>query len=283
MPARATKLGTRGQPERTRAAILNAALREFAAEGVAGARTDAIARAACVNKALLYYYFRDKESLYGAVLDHVFSGLATRIAEALDPSHSPREAILAYVGAHFDYVASSADYPRLVYREMMRAGRDGSPHLSRLVQTYFRPTFMRISALLERGIAAGDFRAVDPTHFVVSMVALVVFYFTSTPVIANVTGLDPMSPRMVARRRAAVLDQVSAALFARPTSRTHTRRTSTPSLPLILSVALPRSGRAQSKDPNPVTRIETATRFPAGPRNVKGLTKRRSVARKGRS
>ena len=49
----------------SRRAILQAAITEFSREGVAGARTDAIARAAKVNKALLYYYFEDKESLYG--------------------------------------------------------------------------------------------------------------------------------------------------------------------------------------------------------------------------
>jgi len=54
------RLGSRGRPEETRASILEAATREFAQEGVAGARTDAIARAARVNKALLYYYFEDK-------------------------------------------------------------------------------------------------------------------------------------------------------------------------------------------------------------------------------
>ncbi|HLX75931.1 MAG TPA: helix-turn-helix domain-containing protein, partial [Terriglobales bacterium] len=65
--ARNHRLGSRGRPEQTRAAILKAAMAEFAQEGVAGARTDAIARAARVNKALLYYYFKDKEALYGAV------------------------------------------------------------------------------------------------------------------------------------------------------------------------------------------------------------------------
>ena len=69
------RMGSRGQPEEGRAAILQAAAAEFAAHGVAGARTDAIAREARVNKALLYYYFKDKETLYGAVLDNVFSGL----------------------------------------------------------------------------------------------------------------------------------------------------------------------------------------------------------------
>src|SRR5437016_9959890 len=83
MKTAATKprLGSRGRPEESRAAILQAAVREFAREGIAGARTDAIARAAHVNKALLYYYFKDKETLYGAVLDQVFGGLTASIEE----------------------------------------------------------------------------------------------------------------------------------------------------------------------------------------------------------
>ena len=72
-------MGSRGQPEESRAAILQAAAKEFAEHGIAGARTDAIAREARVNKALLYYYFKDKETLYGAVLDDAFSGLKSTV------------------------------------------------------------------------------------------------------------------------------------------------------------------------------------------------------------
>ena len=75
----ASRAGTRGNPEKTKAAILKAALHEFASEGVSGARTDEIARAANVNKALLYYYFKDKETLYGAVLESIFEGLREQI------------------------------------------------------------------------------------------------------------------------------------------------------------------------------------------------------------
>src|SRR5271169_1063615 len=100
-----SRLGSRGRPEQSRAAILQAAIREFAREGVAGARTDAIARAAKVNKALLYYYFKDKDALYGAVLDRVFSGLIACVGEVLSRDLPPREKLLAYAGAHFDYIA----------------------------------------------------------------------------------------------------------------------------------------------------------------------------------
>jgi TetR/AcrR family transcriptional regulator len=211
-----TRFGSRGQPQRTRAAILQAAMREFSQEGVAGARTDAIARAARVNKALLYYYFKDKETLYGAVLDRVFSGLWERVLPTLDSNLPPREKFLAYVGAHFDYVASNPLLPPIVHREWMRAGRNGSPHLRRLVERYLRPIFLKLSQVLREGIERGDFRPVDPMQFLPSTVGLIVFYFISTPVIAMVTQADPLAAERIVARRAAVLDFVSAALLRRP-------------------------------------------------------------------
>jgi len=211
-----SRLGSRGHPEQSRAAILQAAVGEFAQAGIAGARTDAIARAAKVNKALLYYYFKDKEGLYGAVLDQVFGGLIACVGEVLSRDLPPREKIIAYAGAHFDYVASHPLYPRIVQGEMMGAGRGRANHLERIVKKYFRPLIGRVAEVLKTGQTAGEFRPVDPLHFVPSMIAVIVFYFTSAPVMRLMTGKDPMSPERVAARRAAVLDFISAALFKRP-------------------------------------------------------------------
>jgi TetR/AcrR family transcriptional regulator len=218
MPAKTavkTHLGTRGRPEESRAAILRAAVREFAEHGIAGARTDAIAQAAGVNKALLYYYFKDKERIYAEVLDQVFSGLKQCVYAALEGDAPPREKILTYVAAYFDYIAANPLYPRLVQREMMRAGKN-SPNLQHIVRDYLRPIFSRLSGVLTDGVASGDFRPVDPVHFVPSIVAIIVFYFSSAPVMQLITHTNPLSPEKIAERRAAVLDFVSAALFRRP-------------------------------------------------------------------
>jgi TetR/AcrR family transcriptional regulator len=207
------RMGSRGQPEESRAAILQAAAMEFAEHGIAGARTDSIARAARVNKALLYYYFKDKETLYGAVLDHAFSGMKGKIFRVLDSGLPPREKILAYVGAYFDFIASNQVYPKLMQREMMRAREGNSLHIERLVKTYFQPVYRRVGELLQKGIAEGDFRKVDPAHFIPSMVAMIVFYFSSAPVMRRIVRFNPLAPQRIAERRAAVLDFISAALF----------------------------------------------------------------------
>jgi TetR/AcrR family transcriptional regulator len=212
-------MGSRGQPEESRAAILRAAAREFAEHGIAGARTDAIAREAHVNKALLYYYFKDKETLHGEVLESAFSGLKTVLFRVFDSDLPPRRKIEDYVGAYFDFIATNQVYPRLMQREMMRA-RDGrSPHLDKLVKSYFQPIFARLTEVLRQGTAAGEFRDVDPAHFVPSMIATIVFYFSSAPMMKKIVGFDPLAPERIAERRAAVLDFISTALF-RPGAKT---------------------------------------------------------------
>jgi AcrR family transcriptional regulator len=207
------RMGSRGQPEESRAAILRAAAQEFAEHGIAGARTDTIARAARVNKALLYYYFKDKETLYGAALDEAFSGLKATVFRVLDSDLPPGKKIMAYAGAYFDFIASNQICPRLMQREMMRA-RDGqSPHIDKVVKSYFRPIFARVSELMRKGIADGEFRPVNPAHFVPSMVAMIVFYFSSAPMMQKIVGFNPLTRERIAERRAAVLDFISAALF----------------------------------------------------------------------
>lgn len=206
-------LGTRNQPEQTKAAILKAALVEFAGHGLSGARTDAIARAAGVNKALLYYYFKDKETLYGATLESVFAATASKLTQVLDSDLPPREKLLGFVGAYFDAVAGNPIFPRLVQQEMMRAGTGLSPHLLRIAEKYQRPTFAKVLRMFEEGIRKGDFRRVDVHQFVPSMVAIVVHYFSSTPMMRAIAPGDPLAPERVAARRVAVLDFISAAIF----------------------------------------------------------------------
>jgi len=209
-----SRMGSRGQPQESRAAILQAAAREFAQHGIAGARTDAIARYAGVNKALLYYYFEDKETMYGAVLDDAFSGLKTAVFRVLDSDLPPREKIIAYAGAYFDFIASNQLYPRLMQREMMRAHQGESPHIDKIFKTYIQPIFARVGELIRKGIAEGEFRPVNPAHFIPSMVAIIVFYFSSAPMMQKIVGFNPLSRERIAERRSAVLDFIAAALFS---------------------------------------------------------------------
>ena len=209
------KSGSRGEPEKTRAAILKAALEEFSHEGVTGARTDEIARRAGVNKALLYYYFKDKEGLYAAALEQVFSGLHQKVGAVLERTDlPPRERLMLYAQTHFDYIASAPVYPRLVQREFMRStGRTLSPAAGRIMERHVRPFYDRLEKLILEGAKSGDFRHVDPVHTVTSIIGIIVFYLSSMPAQQFLHPGDPSAPERVAARRSAMLDFIRAAVL----------------------------------------------------------------------
>ncbi len=213
-PPSRLRRGSRRQPEASRAAILKAALAEFAQEGLAGARMDAIAAAAGVNKALLYYYFRDKETLYGAVLEGFFVQLLERVLTVCDRPGTAGERFLWYARTHFDSIAESPYYAHIFMAEMMSASRGGSGHLDRIFPTYIQPLGERVLALLQEGIRSGEFRALQANQFLPSTVGSIVHFFLTAPLRRKFQNEDPLSQKVVERRRAAVLDFIAAALFS---------------------------------------------------------------------
>jgi TetR/AcrR family transcriptional regulator len=206
--------GSRRQPEVSRNAILKAALAEFAQEGLAGARVDAIADAAGVNKALLYYYFHDKETLYGATLENFFAPLHQRIMEVCDRPGSAGTRFLNYAREHFDAIAASPFHARIFMGELMSASRGGKTQLDRILTKYMLPIGMRVLALLQEGVASGEFRPVDPAQFVPTAIGSIVHYFLTAPLRQRFIKLMPMTEPSLEDRRAAVLDFLAAALFA---------------------------------------------------------------------
>ncbi len=196
--------------------IVTAAEGFFAEKGLEGARTGAIARAARVNKALLYYYFRSKQDLHRFTLEMLFSQLRDEVGGKLDERVPPRQRLLNYVNGYFDFVVAHANYPRLVQRQVMSRGAG----LAELVDDYFRPLQDRLGATLREGITKGEFRDVDPPQTVLTLIAITVFYFAAAPVVSRLWRCDSLAPARVAARRRAVLDFLEHGLF---TTRARTR------------------------------------------------------------
>jgi TetR/AcrR family transcriptional regulator len=196
----------------TRAAILKAAEHIFADAGLAGARTDSIAAAAGVNKAMLYYYFRDKNGLYAAVLEERLKDFYRQAIEVLSSRDPAGATLLRYVSKHFDFIGERPYYARLFQRLIM----GGGPHAERIVQHYLAPLSEKIVELIGRGIRGGEFRSLDVHHTAISLAGLTVFYFSAAPEVRMISGLDPYDPTNLARRKAEVLKFIRYALFRNP-------------------------------------------------------------------
>jgi TetR/AcrR family transcriptional regulator len=197
------------QSAETRAAILAAAELAFAKSGLAGARIDRIAAEAGVNKALLYYYFKSKEALYEAVVEHHFAEFSRRALELLAASGPAPEILLRYVNLHFDFISAKRRCAPL-FQQMMLAG--GKP-LERLFRKHIIPRGKALNTLLVRGMREGDFRRTDPFHTGLSITALIVFYFSAARGLQLLGNFDPYSDANLKRRKQEIVDFIRHGLF----------------------------------------------------------------------
>jgi len=207
------KSGTHSRADQTRHRILQAAIREFSEHGLAGARTGSIAAAARVNKALLYYYFRDKEALYAAALEEVAEKVAESALAVLDMACSPGERMLRFALQHFDRILCQQGFQSLMQQEMIRF-REGRGHALRiLAETAFAPMFRRAQIIAEEGIRCGELCDVDWMQMIYAALGANVFYFLSAPMIRLIGAGDPLEPAAMAARRNAALEFLGQSIF----------------------------------------------------------------------
>ncbi len=95
--------------------ILQAAVRLFARKGYEATSTREIVEAAGVTKPMIYYYFKNKEGLYEAVLTRFLSQFSTRLRAVVDEPREPRDYLVEVVWAHLDYCREHRDFAKFFY------------------------------------------------------------------------------------------------------------------------------------------------------------------------
>jgi TetR/AcrR family transcriptional regulator len=197
----------------TRRRILEAALREFSAKGLAGARTEQIAAAAGVNKALLYYYWDSKEKLYAAALEAVATTVRENTLAVLQREGSAGERVLRAALNHFDRILTQREFQSLMQHEMMRLHRGEKGALSVLVERIFKPLQLSFQVTVKEGVASGELIEGDVLQFQLTMLGANVFYFLSAPVWRMLLDVDPFSLKALKQRRVALVQFLGQAVF----------------------------------------------------------------------
>lgn len=200
-------------PDPSRDRILQAAIREFSEHGLAGARTGAIAAAAQVNKALLYYYFRDKEALYTAALEEVAGKVAGDALAVLGLDCSAGERVLRFALQHFDRILSHQGFQSLMQQEMVRFRSGRSHAMGIIAKSAFQPMWDRALNLVSEGIGSGELCNVDPMQMMYAALGANVFYFLSAPMVRIVAAIDPLEPAAMAARRTTAIEYLGQTIF----------------------------------------------------------------------
>jgi len=201
--------------ERTQAAILAAATKEFARHGLGGARVDQIAARAKTNKRMLYYYFGNKEALFRAVLEAAYARIraAEKALDLLDVA--PGEGVRRLVEFTWRYYLAHPEFMTLLNSENLHRAR----HLkrSRQVRAMNSPLIETLGKVLAEGRRTGVFRAgVDALQLYVSIAALSYFYLGNNHTLSAVFGRDLATAAAQRERLAHMIDVIHG--YLRPTA-----------------------------------------------------------------
>lgn len=156
-------------PKAVKADILRVATEEFAAHGLAGARIDEIARKTKASKRMIYYYFTDKDGLYQAVLERVYSTLRENEDKLKVEDLDPVSGLALLTRATFEAHGATPLFIRLVMIENIH----NAEYLRRsdVVPRLNRSIIQKLEDVCARGKAQGIFRdSADPLelHWLIS-------------------------------------------------------------------------------------------------------------------
>ena len=197
----------------SRLKILNAALTEFSANGLAGARTERIAQLAGVNKALLYYYFQSKEKLYASALEMIAARIRDTTMNVFLLEASAGERVLRAAVNHFDRILTQHEFQSLMQQEMIRLHKGESTAMPVLLKRVFKPVISMYQSLVREGVASGELIPVDWMQIHLATLGANVFYFLSAPVLRMTLNTDLYTTEALEARRRSMAEYVGMTIF----------------------------------------------------------------------
>lgn len=189
------------RPDLSQSRILEAAVIEFAANGLAGTRVEAIAERAEINKRMIYQYFGSKELLYQAAIEKVYCDIWEAEAALKLEQLPPRDALIALVTFVWTYYLEHPEFITIlncenqlkaIHFKKSRTIREGAANSRPLVED-----------ILKRGEADGSFRdGIDPIQLSLTITSICYYYFTNQATSSIVYGQRMMTRDALEKRLA---------------------------------------------------------------------------------
>jgi TetR/AcrR family transcriptional regulator len=182
----------------TRAEIIAAAERHFAERGYEAARLEDIAAEVGIRRAAIFYYFKDKQELYAAVLDAIFGDWTTAMPTGGTPAARLEASLLGWI----DYVAQRPTVARLILREAATA-QPGV--VSQFVRSGSAPVEW-FRAVIAEGVASGELKPIiEPHRFMSLMGGITVFHFAAMPWLSLNAAAHPWSRSELEKHKREIL------------------------------------------------------------------------------
>ena len=188
----------RDKDKSTEQLILDAAKKVFVRKGMAGARMQDIADEAGINKALLHYYFRNKEKLFEMIFMEAAAKLFPRINAIFEAEQPLFEKIEDFCEQYISVIIENPYLPLFVLNEI---NRDPEYFLQKVWSGKTKPDPSKFLNQIEQEIKKGTIKRISPLHLLVNLISMAIFPFVSKPMLQKNLGLDELQFRTVMEQR----------------------------------------------------------------------------------
>jgi len=176
----------KGKDQNTEQVILGAAVEIFQSKGFAGARMQEIADKAGINKALLHYYFRNKQLLFESVFKSALGQLVPEVSKIFNTDLSISEKVTQFVAHYIPFVNQNRYLPVFIIQEL-----NNNPEFSdQFFSNHKLPQTEKFKNQIQEAVEKGEIRKLDPDQFILDLFAVVVFPFVGRPLMKTLLQKD---------------------------------------------------------------------------------------------
>ena len=172
--------------ENTEVQILDAAKNVFQSKGMDGARMQEIADKAGINKAMLHYYYRNKQLLFEAVFNNAFSLLAPQLNTILNDDSSIEKKIRNFTANYISFMDKHPYLPAFVIQELNR----NPEFILKMKNNLGFPNIEKFKIQVNQEVKDGILKPISAEQLFMNVMALNVFPFVAKPLLMAFTNTD---------------------------------------------------------------------------------------------
>lgn len=179
--------------------IIAAAKTVFLKEGFDGARMQDIANEAGINKALLHYYFRNKDKLFEMIFLQSTQKMIPAINSVFDSSDDLFQKIREFVSTYTDMLSDNPYLPLFIANELSKnpekiislitAGSNDKPHFNKFIMA------------IQDAISQKQIKPIKPISLFINIMSLCIFPYLAKPMMQFFLKLDELEYRLMLEQR----------------------------------------------------------------------------------
>ncbi len=166
--------------------MLEAAKRIFQRKGMTGARMQEIADEAGINKAMLHYYYRNKQLLFEAVFKNAFSLLAPQLNAVLNDDSSIEDKIRNFTANYITFIVKHPYLPNFIIQELNR----NPEFILKIQRNNGFPDIKKFKNQVKHEIEKGILKPIKGEQLFINILALNIFPFVGAPLIKGIVNVD---------------------------------------------------------------------------------------------